>query len=268
MKFLSRNLVLVIPNQSEPAAEIKEVQRILAVRIDGVYGPITANAVKAWKYRCGFHEKFVTHNLTTSESQWLFGTQKLTATMRARARARAATNPPKPIGVRAMEEMVSWARGNYRETRVNYVPQLSSLAKQLGLSISYQNMGWSWCAFATGLSGLKVESNVYKKLFDGPFNSKLVLYVPQIYAYAQSGMFGLKLVGRDQARPGDLVVFNWDGGVPDHIGRMIAKKDSNTLLTVEGNTSPSAAGSQNNGDGVFMRIRYYNTVYGFIREEN
>ena len=268
MQFLSVNLVLTSPNQSQPAAEIREVQRILGVRIDGYYGSVTANAVKNWKYRVGFHEKFVNHNLTTSESQWLFGSRTLTTQMRIRARARAATNPPKPVGERAMEIMVNWARNGYVETGPNKVAQLSAIAKELGLSTAYQNMGWSWCAFATGLSGLKAGSNVYKTLFGGSFNSKLVLYVPQIYAYAQSGIHGLRLIGRDQARPGDLVVFNWDGGVPDHMGRLIAKKDSNTILTVEGNTSPSAAGSQNNGDGVYMRIRYQNTVYGFIREAN
>lgn len=268
MQYLSRNLVLVSPNQTEPAAEIREVQRYMNVRIDGVYGAITANAIKKWKYRVGFHEKFVNHNLTTSESQWLFGTRTLTPQMRIRARARAATNPPKPVGERAMEEMVAWARAGYRETGNNYVPQLSKLAADLGLSISYQKMGWPWCALATGLSGLKVGSQVYKQLFAGMFNAKLPLYVPQIYAYAQSGLYGLRVIGASNARPGDLVVFNWDGGVPDHIGRLVAKRDSNTIVTVEGNTSPSNSGSQSNGDGVYTRIRYLNTVHGFIREEN
>lgn len=56
---------------------------------------------------------------------------------------------------------------------------------------------------------------------------------------------------------GDLVCFFWGGSGdswPDHIGFVRGVKGS-TLLTVEGNTSSGRAGSQDDGDGVFMRER-------------
>lgn len=269
MQHLSTNLVLVAPNMKSPKGEIIEVQRSVGVQQDGVYGPITANAVKNWKYRFGFHMKFVNTTLTVAESYWMFWTKLRTEPMKIRARARAIQNPVmKTVGQRAMEEMVRWANGHYFETRQNFVPQLSAEAKALGLGPGYQAMGWSWCAFATGVSGLKVGSNTYKQLFSGTFNQHLPLYVPAIFNNAQAGKYGLHLIGRDQAQPGDLVIFNWDGGVPDHIGRLVAKKDASTVLTVEGNTSAGATGSQNNGDGVYMRVRYSNTIVGYVREDS
>lgn len=267
MLRLSKNLVLTSPNQVTPRAEIREVQRILGVNIDGVYGPVTASAVKNWKYRYGFHEKFVTTSFTIAESQWMFASKSKTQAMKIRAASRAVTRP-KSVGFEAMEEMRRWANAGYVETSRNVVPQLQALAKSLGLSAPYQAMGWSWCALATGLSGLKVGSKSAKALFAGSFNQHLPLYVPAIYGHALAGRFGLKLVSREQAMPGDLVVFNWDGGVPDHIGRLVQKKDANTFLSVEGNTSVGTTGSQSNGDGVYQRVRYYNTVSGFIREDS
>ena len=266
MKWLTEMLHLTSPLQQSPAAEIREVQHMLNVKQDGVYGPITANAVYSWKYRVGFHEKFVNHSLTPSESQWLFGTQKQTIAMRLRASGRKPAPTVESIDVRAMNTMVGWAKAGTYETGSNYVPRLANIAKEFGLSDQYQKMGFPWCSFATELSALANGSTSAKDLFSGPFNSKLVLYVPAIYGYAVEHKYGLSVVGWPAARPGDLVVFNWDGGVPDHMGRVVSKKDSDTLLTVEGNTSAGATGSQTNGDGLYMRIRYRANVHGFIRE--
>jgi hypothetical protein len=57
-----------------------------------------------------------------------------------------------------------------------------------------------------------------------------VAYVPTLAAW-------LKATGRavDEPLPGDLVVFDWDGGVPDHVGLVVRLHDEG-LDTVEGNT--------------------------------
>jgi hypothetical protein len=264
MLYLSRSLALTSPHQTEPAAEIREVQSILNVRQDGEYGTITATAVRNWKYRCGFHEKFVNTSLTPSESQWLFGTRKLTAAMHLRAKSRASV---KPVSQKSLATMIEWADLGTYETSTNYVPRLSNEARLLGLAPAYQRMGWSWCSFAVFLSGLKNGSKVASDLFAGSFNHNLVLYVPQILMYAQSGKFGLHVVQYVDAQPGDLVIFNWDGGVVDHIGRLITKNDaSRTITTVEGNTSVGASGSQSNGDGVYKKIRSTSLVTAYVRE--
>jgi hypothetical protein len=42
-------------------------------------------------------------------------------------------------------------------------------------------------------------------------------------------------VGRVPPLPGDLAVYNWDGGPPDHIG-IVESADGSTFGAIEGNT--------------------------------
>jgi hypothetical protein len=62
-------------------------------------------------------------------------------------------------------------------------------------------------------------------------------------------------------RRGDLGCVNWKGAGPpfgDHILIVVKVEKLGptlTLDTVEGNTGPGAAGSQSNGDGVYLRTR-------------
>jgi hypothetical protein len=70
---------------------------------------------------------------------------------------------------------------------------------------------------------------------------------------------------------GDLVCYDFDGNgqFNDHIGlvvKVVAIGPVLTLDTVEGNTSSGAAGSQHDGDGVFLRRRVVAAKsVGFIR---
>lgn len=75
-----------------------------------------------------------------------------------------------------------------------------------------------------------------------------IRYTPSIFTYAQRGEFGLSLVAAADAKPGDMVLMNFDGGVVDHVGLYIGNGQ-----TVEGNTSPTSGGSQNNGGGVYLK---------------
>ena len=49
------------------------------------------------------------------------------------------------------------------------------------------------------------------------------------------------------AQPGDVVIYNWDGG--------------GTLQTIEGNTSSGSYGSQSAGNGVWRRVRNQSIAY-------
>ena len=57
-----------------------------------------------------------------------------------------------------------------------------------------------------------------------------VAYVPTLSAW-------LRATGRvvDEPAPGDLVVFDWDGGLPDHAGLVIRALPDGRIETVEGN---------------------------------
>ena len=89
-------------------------------------------------------------------------------------------------------------------------------------------------------------------------------YVPWILsANSDAG----RLVANEDAQPGDLVMFDWQGdGVADHIGIVEENHaDEGWMQTIEGNTSPGSGGSQSNGCGVYRRARNYNSIIGVAR---
>lgn len=89
-------------------------------------------------------------------------------------------------------------------------------------------------------------------------------YVPWILsANSDAG----RLVTNEDAQPGDLVMFDWQGdGVADHIGIVEENHpDEGWMQTIEGNTSPGSGGSQSNGGGVYRRARNYNSIIGVAR---
>ena len=70
-----------------------------------------------------------------------------------------------------------------------------------------------------------------------------------------------------QARPGDIVLFDWNpsaGDGADHVG-IVESNNGSYLTTIEGNTSSGSSGSQSNGGGVWRRTRAYSTVYAIYR---
>ena len=74
-----------------------------------------------------------------------------------------------------------------------------------------------------------------------------VAYVPTLSAWLRAT--GRVVVG--VAKPGDIAIFDWDGGVPDHVGIVIRAAGS-ALETVEGNT---AVGNDSDGGEVMRRRR-------------
>lgn len=78
------------------------------------------------------------------------------------------------------------------------------------------------------------------------------------------GMKNLE-VSKYNARPGDIVFFDWDkSGDCDHVG-IVEAAGSSQLTTIEGNTSAGNKGSQSNGDGVYRRYRSYSQVAHVVR---
>lgn len=64
-------------------------------------------------------------------------------------------------------------------------------------------------------------------------------------------------------RAGDLVYYDWNGGVSDHVG-IVVDNHGTYLETVEGNTS-TGSGSQTNGGVVAKRQRAWDYVCGIVR---
>jgi hypothetical protein len=240
------------------------VQKKLHIRTDGVYGPVTAGAVKRWKWFFGYHKKFVNQDFTASDYAYLFGKRPKTALMKVRASRRAQKAvPPASAQSKALKIMQAWASQGLKEQPAgsNKVPRLHEIAQANGISAQYSNMGYPWCAFAIMLAANNAGSAAAKAGFAGKFN---VLYVPDIESQARSGRYGMRLVGWGDARPGDFLIFNWDGGVPDHTG-MLVSTEVGYAVTVEGNTSADSGGSQSNGGGVYIRHRDRSLIQSIIR---
>jgi hypothetical protein len=81
-------------------------------------------------------------------------------------------------------------------------------------------------------------------------------------AFAKAGM----LVPVGQAKPGDIVFFQFDTDAePDHVG-FVASNDGKNLICLEGNTSPDGAkGSQSNGGMCAKKKRPYSLVMAVAR---
>jgi len=84
-------------------------------------------------------------------------------------------------------------------------------------------------------------------------------YVPTTEAWLRAtGMW----VGRTTPLPGDIAIFNWDGGVPDHIGIVEEDLGGGRFACIEGNT---ADGADSDGGEVMRRTRSVSQVNGFGR---
>ena len=84
-----------------------------------------------------------------------------------------------------------------------------------------------------------------------------VAYVPTLSAWLRAT--GRAVTGTPQ--PGDIAVFDWDGGLPDHVGIVIAAHRGG-IDTVEGNT---AVGNDSDGGEVMRRKRELRSVAVFGR---
>ncbi|MBX5481115.1 MAG: peptidoglycan-binding protein [Myxococcaceae bacterium] len=65
--------------------------------------------------------------------------------------------------------------------------------------------------------------------------------------------------GKSNPQPGDMVIFDWDGGLADHIGIVEKVNPDGSIVTIEGNTTNPSTGQQ----GVWRRTRYLSQIEGF-----
>lgn len=259
--------------------DVREVQKALGLLVDGVYGPATGSAVAAWKYRMGFPRPAVNTGMGETAQRILFrpAGQKLPKAYRERRIKRMKIGfkpgwgiPKTPAFTTAMAlaTMVGWAEGGWHEepAKSNVVPQMVALGQAAGVELA--EMGYPWCAHAAMLSnvvngGVTGPAGIGKAGTPGIFNGR---FCPTILSAAQQGRHGMQIIGASQALPGDLVIFNFDGGLVDHIGRARRSPNGGVVDTVEANTSKGAAGSQNNGDGVYLRTRPLSQITAFVRD--
>lgn len=134
----------------------------------------------------------------------------------------------------------------------NHGPWVKKFLAEVGLP-----EGYAWC---DAFQSFEMDNAAGHKL---PIESASVA---QTYATGKQMGWAVTSPAR-----GDLVCYDFDGDgqFDDHIGlvvKVVSIGPMMTLETVEGNTSSGVAGSQGDGDGVFLRRRMVAAKsVGFIR---
>ena len=229
--------------------EVLEVQQQLAAiglepgPLDGSYGPTTAAAVKAFQSSEGL------------EVDGFVGPKTRAALSAAAARAAAggggSTRPSSSIGKEALIEAQKHIGVKEKPPGTNK----TAFGAWYGLDgVAWCNIFVSYC-FQVG--GGYTICDGFKGAGAKP--GKGCAYVPTTEAWLRAtGLW----VGRTEPQPGDIAIFNWDGGAPDHIGIVEENLGGGQFTTIEGNT---AIGNDSNGGEVMRRQRHLTQVDGFGR---
>lgn len=140
---------------------------------------------------------------------------------------------------------------DYLYSQVGYTEGANNNNKygaQYGLNNCPYCVIFVWCAF---------QNSKNKKRC---FNKTAVCSGIETFARARS-----KWVTKDY-QAGDVVIFDFNkDGVNDHTGVIVDVLGNGYYSTIEGNTSPSAGGSQSNGDGVYIKERHISQIKGAYR---
>jgi len=231
-------------------AEVLSIQKLLAQNgyspgtLDGAYGPTTASAVKAFEA----DQRLPADGVVTDQLRALLVSVAAT-------RAPGGDAPPprtsSPSGLLAVAKAVEYLGVKESPPGSNR----TMFGEWFGVNgVPWCNIFVSYCFKVAADSELCAGSKGA-----GVRPGKGCAFVPTTEAWLQSSGFW---VGRSTPLPGDIAIFNWDGGRPDHIGIVEAVMSDGSFQTVEGNT---AVGNDSNGGEVMRRQRYLTQVDGFGR---
>lgn len=118
--------------------------------------------------------------------------------------------------------------------------------------------GVPWCAiFASYCFDVSAGVVLCRGWHGAGVRPRGVAYVPTLAAWLRATH---RLV-EGEPQPGDLAIFDWDGGDPDHVGIVIRRTPAG-FQSVEGNT---AVGNDSDGGEVMRRERTLSQVIGFGR---
>lgn len=149
--------------------------------------------------------------------------------------------------VSGADKAVKWAKNQVGTTESPYGSNRGPfpISACQEFTIGYDGVAWCGCFVA------------YAAIHEGGAhipNKARLAYVPYIVSDASSGSNGLRKVSISECRKGDLICFNFDGGVADHVEIAVGPISGETDC-VGGNTSGGTSGSQSNGGGVYRRHR-------------
>jgi peptidoglycan hydrolase-like protein with peptidoglycan-binding domain len=212
-------------------------QKYLQGKADGVYGPLTAQAVYRAKYWLGYPNPDKTAN--DLFLRYLSGDKKPGPIMRALTLKRKRDKPVSPLRLRMFNEARKYIG-------VKEFPPGSNMV----LFSKWYGLAGPWCAMFVSYCADKCGSKFH------------YAYVPYVVADAHKGVNSLAITNDPQQ--GDLVCYDWNkDGVADHIGFFDKWVTApSTFKTIEGNTG---IGNDSNGGEVMSRTRDAKDVQLFVR---
>lgn len=232
--------LLHVTSPLQHGADVASVQRRLKRLgfapgpIDGQYGPATAAAVRAfqtWKHLV---------------PDGAVGPLTHAALIASAPRRR----PHGGAGRRALAEARRWVGTHEDPPGSNRTP----------FGAWFGANGVAWCNIFVSYCFRVAAETTIADGFDGPgVTPRGCAYVPTTEAWLRAGEMWFEDA---PPAPGDLAVFNWDGGDPDHIG-IVESATDDRFVTIEGN---STQGSRTDFGGAVLRhVRSYADVEGFGR---
>jgi hypothetical protein len=208
--------------------------------LDGEYGPATAGAVRAFQRDYGL------------DVDGIFGPITRSALATATATAAQTQQTASEKGKLALSEAI-------KHIGVTEAPPNSNrtmFGEWFGVNgVAWCNIFVSYC-FRIAANYTIAEGFAGKA--DGVY-PRGCSYVPTTEAWLRtSGMWR----GRVPPLPGDIVIYNWDGGEPDHIGIVESYVGDGKFRAIEGNTSVT---NKSDGGEVQRATRHLTQVDGFGR---
>lgn len=221
---------------------------------DGVFGEQTAEAVRRAKYALGYPREDINAVAARRLVGLLTGDAELPEAWARRRRVRLShAVERRRFGVRVVD---------YARSQVGTVERPPGSNRQ-PYGEHFGENGVPWC----GLFVCKAWKVAGAPVTDG--DALRWDYVPQLVADARARVRNVRTVPLSEARPGDAVALDFDGGVPDHVEIIDHIDAVGVIHTVGGNTAAEGTGgSDANGGGVWPRKRYSSQVAAVVRYDS
>lgn len=192
-------------------------------------------SLRLWRRRLAYRERRLRvserHHRPNSVAKWRKHAERAQLMVKRRERQ---LRENKPMRERAADVMKAWARKPVREQGGNNVgAAVEEIIREGG-----GTKGDPWCGWAVAAAYKRAGSKT----------------VTRAWGYVPTLEYLLTRVARP--RRGHVVIFNFDGGVPDHTGLFEKDNGDGTIEVWEGNTRPGTAASDaGGGEGVYLRTR-------------